>query len=298
MKASSAPITSKQLHFTLLDGIVIAFLVALAYWFYYRTATGLNYHWQWLNAFELIFTSSSNGGTPYFFQGVIATIRLSLWGVIFASIVGVAVGIARLSTIRFIRIIATTYVQLIRNIPPLVFVFIFYFFISNQLVPLLGLDTLLRYHSGEINGLQMFLFGPSHLWENLVSGVLCVGFISAAYIAEVVRSGYNAVDKGQWEASQSLGLSRWSRFRYVIAPQVLAAIVPSLAGQFISLIKDSSIISLISIQELTFVGTEIANSSGMVFEIWLLVGLGYLVLCLSISSMFSYIEHRSQRYKR
>jgi polar amino acid transport system permease protein len=282
--------------FNRLDLIVVTLLAAVSYWFYYRSSVSLNYHWQWLEAVHLIFTPSANNSMPYFFQGVLSTIRLSLWGMVFAATLGLLVGIARLSSVSFIRRLATAYVQLIRNIPPLVFVFIFYFFISNQLIPVMGLENLLRYHHGDINPLQSFLFGPAQLWENLISGVLCVGLISAAYIAEIVRSGFEAVPKGQWEASQSLGLSRWSRFRFIIAPQVLTAIVPALAGQFISLVKDSSIISLISIQELTFVGTEIANSSGMIFEIWLLVGLGYLILCLLLSLCFSYIEHRSSRH--
>jgi polar amino acid transport system permease protein len=82
----------------------------------------------------------------------------------------------------------------------------------------------------------------------------------------------------------------------VIFPQAFASIVPPLAGQFISLVKDSSIISLISIQEMTFVGSEMANSSGLIFEIWLLVGAGYLVLCLGLSLLFSRLEKRSQRH--
>ncbi|WP_337238213.1 ABC transporter permease subunit, partial [Salmonella enterica] len=81
-----------------------------------------------------------------------------------------------------------------------------------------------------------FLFGPSNLWENLASGVLCVGLLSSAYIAEVVRAGLQSIDQGQWEAADSLGLSRWVKYRFVIAPQVLKAITPALAGQTISLV--------------------------------------------------------------
>jgi polar amino acid transport system permease protein len=86
------------------------------------------------------------------------------------------------------------------------------------------------------------------------------------------------------------------KYRYVIAPQVLAAVTPALAGQAISLIKDTSIVSLISIQEMTFVGTEIANSSGLIFEIWLIVGLAYLLLCLTLSFIFKRIEKRSLKH--
>jgi len=105
-----------------------------------------------------------------------------------------------------------------------------------------------------------------------------------------------AVPKGQWEAADSLGLSAWVKYRYVIAPQVLASITPALAGQAISLVKDTSIVSLISIQEMTFAGTEIANSSGLIFEIWLLVGLVYFLLCFSLSMLFKRLEKRSLRH--
>lgn len=279
-----------------LDFILLAIIATFVAWLGYRSSVGIHYQWNWSRAFELIFTSGKAGELPYFFQGLIATLRLSLWGILFAGTLGLVLGLARRSSITLLRLPAQAYIQLVRNIPPLVFVFIFYFFVSSQLVPALGLADTLRHHQGEANALQAFLFGPAALWENLFSGVLCVGLISASYIAEIVRSGIDNIAKGQWEAANSLGLSSWDRFRYVIFPQALAGIVPPLAGQFISLVKDSSIISLISIQELTFVGSEIANSSGLIFEIWLLVGAGYLILCLGLSLLFSRLEKRSQRH--
>ncbi|WP_170107622.1 amino acid ABC transporter permease [Photobacterium lipolyticum] len=281
-----------------LDWLLLAILGVFIGWLYYRSSVGIHYQWNWTRAFSLIFTSGKAGELPYFFQGFLTTIRLSLWGIVFAGLLGLLLGLARRSPLMILRLPAQAYIQLVRNIPPLVFVFIFYFFVSSQLVPAIGLDNLLRYHSDEINAIQYFLFGPSKLWENLFSGVLCVGLISAAYIAEIVRSGIDAISKGQWEAADSLGLSRWDRFRDVIFPQALAGIVPPLAGQFISLVKDSSIISLISIQELTFVGSEMANSSGLIFEIWLLVGAGYLALCLGLSLLFGRLEKHSQKHKQ
>ncbi|KLV03373.1 amino acid ABC transporter permease [Photobacterium aquae] len=281
-----------------LDWILLTVVSLFCGWLYYRSAIGIQYHWRWSQAFDLIFTQGQDGELPYFFQGVIATIRLSLWGMLFAGILGVILGLARRSSLAIIRFPAQAYIQLVRNIPPLVFVFIFYFFISSQLVPALGLTSVLRDIPEHTNIVQNILFGPAKLWENLFSGILCVGLIAAAYIAEIVRSGIDNIAKGQWEAADSLGLSRWDRFRYVIFPQALTGIVPPLAGQFISLVKDSSIISLISIQELTFVGSEIANSSGMIFEIWLLVGVGYLFLCLGLSVLFGKLETHSQRHRR
>ncbi|MGR5062878.1 amino acid ABC transporter permease [Photobacterium sp. DNB22_13_2] len=279
-----------------LDAVLILLIVAAVGWLWYRSSAGIHYQWNWDKAFTLVMTPGRNGELPYFFQGLLATLRLSLWGIVFAGLLGLMLGLARRSPWFFLRLPAQAYIQLVRNIPPLVFVFIFYFFISSQLVPALGLESVLRNTPTEISSWQSFLFGPAKLWENLFSGILCVGLIAAAYIAEIVRSGIDAIAKGQWEAADSLGLSRLDRFRFIIFPQALSGIVPPLAGQFISLVKDSSIISLISIQELTFVGSEIANSSGLIFEIWLLVGVGYLTLCFGLSVLFSYLEKHSQKH--
>lgn len=291
VKALQARYRLNALDYTLLF-MGAVFLV----WLYYRSSVGINYHWDWHAAFELIFTPRADGSVPYFFQGIFATLRLCLWGGLLAFVLGILIGIARYSKVMLFRVPANAYIQLVRNIPPLVFVFIFYFFVSNQLIPALGLESILRDYSAQTSGLTFLLFGSAYLWENLLSGVLCVGLLSAAYIGEIVRAGLEGIDKGQWEATQALGLSNWSKYRHVIAPQVLSSITPALAGQAISLIKDTSIVSLISIQELTFVGTEMANSSRLIFEIWLIVGFTYLLLCLSVSVLFSKIEHRSRRH--
>ncbi|EGR2458879.1 amino acid ABC transporter permease [Vibrio cholerae] len=288
--------SSSGYRFTLLDGGLLLAIASLIGWLYYRSEVGIHYQWHWREAWTLIFTPRADGSLTYFLQGLGATLRLSLWGMVLALVLGSLIGIARSQKAWFVRLPANAFVQLVRNIPPLVFVFIFYFFISNQLIPLLGLDELLRYHTTEVHPLITWLFGPARLWENLLSGVLCIGLLSSAYIAEIVRAGLANIPQGQWEAADSLGLPTWVKYRYVIAPQVLTAITPALAGQTISLIKDTSIISLISIQELTFVGSEIANSSGLIFEIWLIVGAAYLVLCLTLSMLFKQVEKRSLRH--
>ncbi|MEZ8758408.1 amino acid ABC transporter permease [Vibrio splendidus] len=280
----------------LLDGVLLAVMCVFSGWLYYRSAVGINYQWRWEDAFTLIFIPPSQGSIPYFFQGLIATLRLSLWSMVLALSFGTLLGVARHSKIAFFKTPALIFIQLVRNIPPLVFVFIFYFFVSNQLISLLGLESILREHNGEINAVQDFLFGPANLWENLASGVICIGLLSSAYIAEVIRAGLEGIPKGQWEAADSLGLSALSKYRFVVGPQVLTAITPPLAGQAISLVKDTSIVSLISIQEMTFVGTEMANSSGLIFEIWLIVGFVYFALCFALSRLFKVIEQRSSAY--
>lgn len=299
VQSASAPVVAaSKFKFNKLDVTLLFGLALLVGWLYYRSSIGVNYHWRWQQAFDLIFTARSDGSLPYFFQGLVATLRLSIWGGVLAFTLGTLLGIGRQSRFTLIRQPINIFIQLVRNIPPLVFVFIFYFFISNQLIPLLGLGEILRNHSGDITSLQSLLFGPAALWENLLSGVLCIGILSSAYVAEIVRSGLASVEKGQWEAADSLGLSTWVKYRYVIAPQVLVTITPALAGQAISLIKDTSIVSLISIQEMTFVGTEMANSSGLIFEIWLIVGLTYLTICLALSMLFKKLESHILRHQR
>lgn len=299
VQSASAPVVAaSKFKFNKLDVTLLFGLALLVGWLYYRSSIGVNYHWRWQQAFDLIFTARSDGSLPYFFQGLVATLRLSIWGGVLAFTLGTLLGIGRQSRFTLIRQPINIFIQLVRNIPPLVFVFIFYFFISNQLIPLLGLGEILRNHSGDITSLQSLLLGPAALWENLLSGVLCIGILSSAYVAEIVRSGLASVEKGQWEAADSLGLSTWVKYRYVIAPQVLVTITPALAGQAISLIKDTSIVSLISIQEMTFVGTEMANSSGLIFEIWLIVGLTYLTICLALSMLFKKLESHILRHQR
>ena len=281
-----------------LDLAILFSVVITGIWIYHRSEVGIEYIWRWKEAVMLIFTPRADGSIPYFFQGVIATLRLSLWGVFLALPVGVLVGLSRHSSIYLLRSVANMYILLIRNIPPLVFVFIFYFFISNQLIPGLGLDSVLRDGSETTQIWQIWLFGPKPLWENLLSGVLCISILSSAYIAEIVRSGLANIPRGQWEAADALGLSIWAKYRFVIAPQVLITITPALAGQAISLVKDTSIVSLISIQEMTFVGTEVANSSGLIFEIWLIVGAVYLIFCTTLSALFKRLEKKSLKFQK
>ena len=289
---------ARRFRLTWLDGGLIVTLVAVVGWLSYRSSIGIAYDWRWAQAFEAITTPDRDGGPPYFFTGVLATLRLSLWSVLIATTLGVLVGVGRRSKISGARLICSFYIQVIRNIPPLVFIFIFYFFISNQVIPLLGLEGVLRGNLDKTNAWQQVLLGPARLWENLLSGVLCVSFISAAYIAEIVRAGIGAIPTGQWEAAESLGMTTMDRYRFVIFPQALARIVPPLTGQYISLVKDSSIVSLISIQELTFVGTEIANSSGLIFETWIFVAFIYFLVCLTLSVLLGYVERRATRHFR
>ncbi len=281
-----------RLHLNLMDVCFILVVLVAGSWVWFRSSIGIAYNWDWARALATVVSAGGDGGTPYFLTGIYATLRLSIWSALMATVLGVLIGVGRRSKLSGLALLCSSYVQVIRNIPPLVFIFIFYFFISNQLIPLMGLDGLLRGGFDERSGFWQFFFGPARLWENLLSGVLCISFIGAAYIAEIVRAGIGAIPRGQWEAAESLSLSTLDRYRFVIFPQAFARVVPPLTGQYISLVKDSSIVSLISIQELTFVGTEIANSTGLIFEIWLLIAASYFLLCFVLSVTLRFVEQR------
>ncbi|WP_279464857.1 ABC transporter permease subunit [Aeromonas veronii] len=207
-----------------LDGAIALILLLAGLWLASRLHIGVAYQWRWHEAFDLLFTPGPHGELPYFFSGLLTTLRIALLGMVLALLLGTALGVAAFSRRPWLVMPATLFIQLIRNLPPLVFIFIFYFFIANQLLPASGLSRWLGTVS--LSPWQEALFGPPARWENLISGTLCVGMISAAFVAEIVRAGLAAIPRGQWEAAQSLGLSPWVRLRHVILPQAMLLMLP------------------------------------------------------------------------
>jgi len=231
-------------------------------------------------------------------QGLATTLRLAVWATFCATLVGIVMGYWRTCQNLALRIISRCYVELIRNIPPVVFIFIFYFFVSSQLFPAIGIYDIDKQNPLVANEVFAFLFGDPALLDNFLAGMICLSLFEGAYITEIVRAGIQSTPRGQWEAARSIGLSHYNVLRYIILPQAVRKILPPLAGQFITLIKDSAIISLISIQELTFVATEVAATTTRVFETWILVGAMYFVLCYSFALLFAHFERRAKRSQR
>jgi polar amino acid transport system permease protein len=228
-------------------------------------------------------------------NGLLTTIRISIWGTLLATIIGVVMGLCRTSRSLFNRLISRTYVELIRNIPPLVIIFLFYFFISDQIMPLLGIDYLIEFFSGKMSGTFRFFFGDPVYASNFFSALLTLAIFEGAYITEIIRAGIQAIEKGQWEASHALGLSRWQQMRHIILPQAITQILPPLGGQFISLVKDSAIVSVISIQELTFMGMELMSGTYLTIEIWIIVTALYLMITLPCSLLVERLENYMSR---
>ncbi len=287
-----------RLRFGWLDAVVLASVLGFVLFIAYRVDTVLNYRWGWTAVFSYVFRWDEGEGrwvANLLIQGLLTTLRLAVWGLVLAALIGLAMGIGRVSKRLLPRLVGRTYVELVRNIPPLVFMFIFYFFISSQLMPMLGIDQLLAQAGPTTLSIVSVFFGTPKLIPNFVSGLICLALFEGAYITEIVRAGIEAIEKGQWEAGSSLGLSRAKLMRLVILPQAMQRIIPPLAGQFITLIKTSSIVSLISIQELTFLASEVAVSTSRTFEVWILVGGFYFTLCFGLALLFARLEARLAR---
>jgi polar amino acid transport system permease protein len=284
--------------FQLLDVFVILGVLALIAYFYYRLKVGLSYQWNWqVIPRYLIYRDPETNRlvVNYLLEGLFTTLKLSIWATLLALIFGGITGIFRTSKNLFLRMVGTTYVELIRNLPALVLIFIFYFFVSDQIIPLFGLDTFIRNQSGVSKQILEFLFAPSILFTQFISGMLTVAIFEGAFITEIVRAGIESIERGQREAAYSLGLSSFDQMRYIIMPQAIKRILPPLANQFVSTVKDSSIVSVISIQELTFMGMQLAMSTQLIFETWIAVTGMYLLLTLSLSLIVNRFEKRLQR---
>jgi len=285
----------KKFPLTVTDIVVSSFLVLLFGFFIYRVKVGLNYNWAWDSIFQFIFRFDDKKGewvSGILMTGFYTTIRLSFWGTILAMIFGVISGVARTSSIKSFKWLATTYVETMRNLPPLVIIFIAYFFVGDQLLAPLEIDEWAYSLSPQSqNILSIFFAKPGYLTA-FFAALMTLAIFEGAYITEIVRAGIESVDSGQWEASHALGLTWYQQMRHVILPQTFQRIMPPMAGQFISLIKDSSIVSVISIQELCFQGIELMTSTLHTIEIWTVVTLMYLALTLPCSLLVDRLENR------
>lgn len=196
-------------------------------------------------------------------EGVITTIEISVWSLMIALALGLVIGLMRISSNPALKKISIAYIEVIRGTPLLVQIFIVYFFIGTVL------DL-----------------------ERFTAGVIALSVFTAAYVAEIVRSGIQSIPKGQMEAARSLGMNYPQAMIYVILPQAFKQTLPPLAGQFINLIKDSSLVSVISITDLTKAGREVVSSSFAPFEVWFTVAALYLLLTSVLSWAIQMLEKK------
>jgi polar amino acid transport system permease protein len=195
--------------------------------------------------------------------GLITTLELSVYASLMGLIIGLFAGLGRISKNPMIKGLSTIYVEIIRGTPLLVQIFIFYFFIGSIMA-----------------------------FDRFFAGVMALAIFAGAYVAEIIRAGIQSINPGQMEAARSLGMNYFQSMVCIILPQAFKRILPPLAGQFISLIKDSSLVSVIAITDLTKAGREVITSTFATFEIWFTVAGMYLVLTFSLSMLVRYVERR------
>jgi polar amino acid transport system permease protein len=207
-------------------------------------------------------------------QGLWLTLKVSMIGILIGVVIGLFAGICRISSNPALKWTSIVYVELIRGSPLLVQIFIWYFVLGTVV------NTLLAK-----NGFAQL----PPLWF----GVASLAFFAGAYVAEIVRAGIQSIHRGQMEAARSLGMGYAHAMRHVILPQAFRRILPPLAGQFISLIKDSSLLGIIAIRELTKATREVVTTSLQPFELWFMCALLYLILTFSLSMFVQYLERRT-----
>ncbi|MBW2572212.1 MAG: amino acid ABC transporter permease [Deltaproteobacteria bacterium] len=206
-------------------------------------------------------------------QGLWLTLKVSIIAIIFGIFIGLFTGLARISSNPALKWSAITYIEMIRGSPLLVQIFIWYFVLGTLLNNLLANQGIPQ-------------IPP--LWF----GVAALACFTGAYVAEMVRAGIQSIHRGQTEAARSLGMTYFKSMQHIILPQALRRILPPLAGQFISLIKDSSLLGIIAIRELTKATREVVTTSLQPFELWFVCALLYLVLTFSLSMLLQYLERR------
>ena len=210
--------------------------------------------------FDLIATSF-----PLLLLGAGITIKITAMSVALGIFIGLFVGIARICRVRPLRWIAAVYVDFFRGTPLLVQIFLFYF-----AVPV-------------ITGQRI---------DPYVAAVGSCGINSGAYIAEIVRAGIQSIADGQMEAGRSLGMPWTQTMRYIIVPQAMKRVIPPLGNEFIALLKDSSLVSVIGFEELTRRGQLIIAKTYASLEIWFSVAIIYLIMTLTISRLVAFLEKR------
>lgn len=240
-------------------------LMTFLFWVGWRGVDAMEYRWQWYRVPNFFYKQIDNeiiwGPLIY---GLQITLYVSAWGMVLALLIGLITAFLRLSNSISGRLVARVYLEAIRNTPLLVQVSIFYFVLQ----PILGINN--------------------PLW----TGILCLAFFEGSFASEIIRGGIVSVEKGQWEASKTIGLGRWQTYLHVVLPQAIPIMLPPLTGILVNLIKHSAILSFVAVFELTTEARNLIADTFMSFEIWMLVGGMYLVMTIALSTLVGFFERR------
>ena len=214
----------------------------------------MSFNWDFvMNSFPLLLT------------GAVVTVKITALSVALGVIIGLFVGVARICHVAPLRVLAAIYVDFLRGTPLLVQIFLIYFALPV------------------ITGQRV---------DPFFAAIASCGINSGAYVAEIFRAGIQSIDAGQMEAGRSLGMSWMQTMRYIIVPQAFKRVIPPLGNEFIALLKDSSLVSVIGFEELTRRGQLIIARTYGSLEIWLSVAIIYLAMTLTISRFVAYLERR------
>ena len=286
----------KRSRWGLLDALLLLLLVAAAGWLAWRVTARLEYQWNWgaMPRF-LLYRDETGLRLGYLTGGLLCTLKLSLWAAALTLPAGFILALARMSRRLYPRLLARTFIELMRNLPPLVIIFLVYYFLADQIAALPALFGFDRIDAGNpgLARILAALFAPPAQLAAFLSAVVTLALFESAYTAEILRAGIESIDRGQWEAGFALGLTRGQALRRIILPQALRRVLPPLAGQLVSLIKDSAIVSVIAIGELTWQGSQLMASTYLSFEVWLTVAALYLVLTLPCSCLADFLHKRT-----
>lgn len=242
---------------------------------------------------------------PYFFhidgklmpglitKGVIVTFKLSVLVVICATVFGVVFAALRYIFPNSLGYPFFLLTEFLRGIPPLVVMFIFYFFIGDRIFP--DRFFISDGNSGLLSGIFSFLFVRPEILPQFFSAAMGLAFYEASYISEIIKGGLNGVASGQIDAGRSLGMNKIQIFFRIVLPQAMEKTLPAIAGQYVSIIKNTSIASVVAIPELTFSGMEVLASTMFVFEVWLSIALIYLVINIVLSTFINRLELKVKR---
>lgn len=203
-----------------------------------------------------------------FWKGWCLTIGISALSLVASTVLGFLWALAGRSAFLPLRAVAKLCVELIRGTPLLAQIYIFFYVIANAF----------------------------QLENRFVVGILTLSIFSAAYIAEVFRAGIESIGKSQLESARAIGLNRWQTYRYIIIPQAIRVTLPPLAGQFASIIKDSSLLSTVALIEFTKSAADVASLTYSNLECYLMLAPGYLILTLPISLWTRWLE-KKHRYE-
>ncbi|MCV2869129.1 amino acid ABC transporter permease [Defluviimonas sp. WL0002] len=277
-----------------LDWAILALLILFAGYVWFRIDGALNYKWRWEIIPQYLFRYDEEKGrwvANILMQGLMNTVRISVLAGMLALVLGTVLGLARVAQNLAVRMLARTYLEVLRNVPAVVVIFIFYFFLSEQLIAAFGVESWARgIARGENAWIWESFFGDMRRFPSLISGILVLALFESAFVGEIVRAGIQSIPKGQREAAQSIGMTWGDEMRFIVLPQAMRKVVPPLASEFIALVKNSAIVSLISVHDLTYKTVELVSSTRAIFEAWITTAVLYGGLCFLLSLLFRRLE--------